>query len=195
MSVGKRPTQPGAAFRPPPEVIAADRRRYDLALGVDLAVALGLGFIFALSFVTGSPPSGRLLLAWLALLGGVGLVVAGGVLLRFRDRVGAATLLLSLVAAPACIIGFALAPFALAAAIAAVSNTAEFRVWAGPDFSAHLPWRLLTLGVLAALVPASLLTRPWGRHVLGLGLSLGAVVMIAVVLFGIVGGFTFRHMR
>jgi hypothetical protein len=175
--------------------LAADRRRYDLALGVDLAVAVGLGFIFALSFVTGSPPSGRLLLAWLGLLGGVGLVIAGGVLLRFRERVEAATLLLSLVAAPACVIGFALAPFALIAAIAAVSDRAEFRVWAGPDFAAHLPWRLLTLGVLAALIPASLLTRPLGRHVLGLGLALGAVVMIAVVLFGIVGGFSFRHMR
>lgn len=191
----RRQAQRGAAFRLSPEALAADRRRYDLALGVVIAVALGLGFLFAQSFVTGTTPSGRLLLAWVGLLGGVGLVVAGGLLLRLRGRMAAATTLLALVAAPAAVIGFAAAPFALAAAIAAASNTAEFRNWAGPEFRSHLPGWLVTLGFLAALIPASLLTRRFGRHMLGIGFSLGAVVMISVVLFGIVGGFSFRHMR
>lgn len=194
MSVGKRHVQRQAVFGLSPEALAADRRRYDLALGIDVAVAVALASLFALAVVNGPGPSGRLLLAWLGLLGGVGLVLAGGLLLHHRGRVSAATTLLALVAAPASVIGFALAPFTVAAALAAVSNTAEFRVWAGPDFSSHLPGWLLVLGLLAALIPAGLVTRLFGRHVLGIGLAIGAVAMIAVVLFGIVGGFSFRHM-
>ncbi len=190
MSAAPRPT-----FRPPPEVVAAERRRYHLALGVCLAVASGLLMMFAVSFAAGSPPGGRLLLAWLGLLGGTGLVLAGGVVLRLRGRVGAAAALLALVAAPAVVVGFAIAPFAVGAAISAATNTAEFRNWAGPEFTSHLPGWLVTLGFLGALIPASVLTRPFGRYMLGAGIVLGAVAMISVVVFGIVGGFSFRHMR
>lgn len=195
MSVGKKQAQRQAAFRSSPEAIAADRRRYDLALGIDIAVAVALVCLFALALFTGHAPSGRLLVAWLGLLGGVTVALAGGVLLQRSGRVSAGTTLLALVAAPASVIGFALAPFAVSAAIAAASNTSEFRIWAGPDFTDHLPGWLLVLGLLAALIPAGLLTRRFGRHVLGIGLAIGAVAMIAVVLFGIVGGFSFRHMR
>jgi hypothetical protein len=195
MITGRHAAGQRATLRPSAEALAGDRGRYDLALGVDLAVAVGLCFIFVLSFLTGSPPSGRLLLAWIGLLAGTAIVITGGVLLCHRDRVGMAMTLLALIAAPAIVVGFALAPFAVAAVIAAASNMSEFRLWAGPDFRSHLPAWLTTLGVLAALIPASLLTRRFGRHMLGIGLALGAIAMISVMVFGIVGGFSFRHMR
>lgn len=178
-----------------PEALAADRRRYDLALGIDLAVGLGLAVLFCLSLADDQRPTGRFLAAWLGLLAGAGIVIGGGVLLHRAGRVSGATTLLALMAAPACIIGFALGPFALAAAASALSNPAEFRVWAGQDLSRRLPGWGLTLGLLAPLIPASLLTRRVGRHMLGIGLALGAVAMLAFVLFGIVGGFGFRHLR
>jgi hypothetical protein len=183
------------ALRPPPEQLAQDRRRYDLALGIDLAIGLGLAVTFASALAVGGPPTPRFLLAWSVLLGGIWLAIAGGVWLRLRAHVAAATTLLALVAAPAAVIGLALLPFSLVATAAAVTNPGQFRDWAGATLPSHLPGWAASLGFLGALILASLLTRRFGRHMLGIGLALGAVALISLLLLGMFGEFSVRGMR
>lgn len=195
MSGLKRPGPSLGAFHPPPEVLEQNRRHYDLALGIDLAVGLGLAVTFATALQFGDTPTPRFLLAWSVLLGAVWFSIAGGVILRMRERIGAATTLLAVVAAPAAVLGLALLPFSLIAVAGALSNLGQFREWAGDALAAHLPGWAASLAFLGALVPAALLTRRFGRHVLGIGIALGAVAVISVLLFGIFGGFSFRHMR
>jgi hypothetical protein len=185
----------GLAFRPSPEQLAQDRRRYDLALGIALAVGLGLAVTFTGSLLFGSPPTPRFLLAWAVLLGGAWLVIAGGMLLRRRERFAGAAALLALVAAPAAVIGIALLPFSLIAAAGALGNLTQFRDWAGETLTEHLPAWAVSLVFLGALLPAALVTRRFGRYMLGLGLALGAVAMISTLLLGMFGGFAVRGMR
>lgn len=195
MSGGERPDASLGPFRPPPEVLAENHRRYDLALGIDLALGLGLAVTFATAILFGDTHTPRFLLAWSVLLGAVWFSIAGGVILRMRERMGAATTLLALVAAPAAVLGLALLPFSLIAVAGALSNLGQFRDWAGDALAEHLPGWAASLAFLGALVPAALLTRRFGRHVLGIGIAFGAVAVISVLLLGIFGGFSFRHMR
>jgi hypothetical protein len=171
---------------------ASDLRRFDLALGVDLAAAVALTVILSVRVLAGAPPSGRDLAAWSALLGLVWGVVAGGIALHRAARTAAATRLLTLLAGPVAVIGLALAPVAVFALSAAASSPSAFRDWVGAELPERLRSWAAILSFLLALLPASLLTRRFGRHVLGYGIALGAVAMISLVLFGIAGGFLFR---
>jgi hypothetical protein len=182
---------------PPPHAVraASDLRRFDLALGVDLATALALSFVFTLRWATDSAPKGQELAAWTAALGLVWGVIAGGVALNRRGRAHAATALLAFLAGPVAVVGLALAPVALFSLAAAASSPAEFRDWVGPDLPDRLAYWALVLSFIAALLPASPLTRRIGRHVLGQGIAVGACAMISVMLIGLAGGFLYRGAR
>jgi hypothetical protein len=190
-----KPGRPAHAYPPRDDRLAADRRRYDFALGIDLAIALSLSFILALRIALDAAPQGRDLLIWAAGLGVVWAVVACGVALHRADRTPGATAALALLAGPAAVLGIALAPVALFSVSAAASAPAEFRNWVGPDLPSRLATWAVILSFLGALVPASLLTRLIGRHLLGRGITVGAFAMISVVLIGISGGFLFRDAR
>jgi hypothetical protein len=174
---------------------ASDLRRFDLALGVDLATALALSFVLALRLATGSVPEGLERLAWAAALGLFWGVIAGGIVLHRLGRTGAATTLLAVLAGPVAVIGLALSPIALLSVAAAVSSPTEFRLWLGPEPVQRLTHWAVALSFIAALLPASLLTRRIGRHVLGQGIAVGAVAMISVLLIGLAGGFLYRGIR
>lgn len=182
----------GSIYPPRHDRAGAELRRYDLALGICLAVGVSLAFILGLHIAAGEPPQGKDALIWAALLGSVWAVIAGGFALRKFGRQAAAIGLLSLLAGPVAVLGLALAPIAIVALVSAVSAPAAFRDWVGPDLHERLRAWAITLAVIGALVPASMLTRRLGRHVLGYGVVVGALAMISVVLIGIAGGFLFR---
>ena len=190
-----RPKPQVPAYPPRDDRAAADRRRYDLALGINLAVALALSFILALRFATDGAPEGRDLMVWCAMLGLVWAVIAGGLALNRAGRTAAATALLAFLAGPVAVFGLGLAPVALLSLSAVASAPAAFRDWVGPDLPDRITTWLITLSFIAALIPASLLTRRAGRYVLGHGIVVGACAMISVVLIGIAGGFLFRGVR
>lgn len=190
-----RPKPPAAVYPPRDDRLATDRRRFDLALGIDLATAVGLSFILALRFATDAAPKGHDLTAWAAILGLVWGIIGGALALDRTGRTAAATTMLALLAGPVAVIGLALAPIALFSLSAAAAAPTAFREWIGPDLPQRLGHWAAILLFLAALVPASMVTRPLGRRVLGHGIAAGACAMISVVLIGIAGGFLFRTVR
>lgn len=194
MSASK-PARPASIHPARNDRAAADRRRFDLALGIDLAIALALSFILALRGSAGAVPEGQDLAIWAMAPGLSWAVVACGLVLHRAGRTSGATALLAALAGPAAVLGLALAPVALLSLSAAASAPVAFRDWVGADLPSRVTMWAMILAFLAALVPASLLTRPLGRYMLGRGIALGACAMMSVVLIGISGGFLFRDVR
>lgn len=183
---------PGTVYPPRGDRFGADLRRFDLALGIDLAVALSLSVILGLRIAAGDRPEGKEMAVWAAILALVWGVTAGGIALHRAGRTQAAIGLLAVLAGPVAVLGLALAPVALFSLTSAVSSPSAFREWLGPDLRERLTHWAIMLALIAALLPASLLTRPLGRHMLGYGVVLGALAMISVLLIGFAGGFLFR---
>jgi hypothetical protein len=168
------------------------RRRFDLVLGLDLALVAGLLFMLCLTVADGSLPRGRLALGWVLLLGpGIG-VVALGLLLKARGRDAAATQVLAAIGAPAALIGLAIAPVALAALVLAAQDVASFREWSGPGLRVRAEHWGAILAFLGAMGSAGLAACWTARRSLALGVLAGAATLGSVVLFGIAGGFLFR---
>jgi hypothetical protein len=182
--VGARPLG-GAALR-------RAERRFDLALGVDLALLAGLAFMLCLSVAGSSLPRGRLALGWLLLIGSSALAVGLGLWLKALGRHDAATAALVAVGAPAALAGLAIAPVALAALVLASSDTALFREWSGPGLRVRVVHWVITLAFLGAMGMGALIRWRRTRPALAKGMVIGTATLASVVLFGIFGGFLFR---
>lgn len=167
-------------------------RRFDLVLGLDLALLAGLAFMLCLSLLGGSLPSGRVALGWLLLIGCSMLAVGLGLWFKARGRHAAATNALIAVGAPAALAGLAIAPVALAALVMASGDAASFREWLGPGLRVRAEHWLTILAFLGAMGGGALIRWRTARPALALGVVIGAAALASGVLFGIAGGFLFR---
>ena len=167
-------------------------RRFDLVLGLDLALVAGLLFMLCLSIIDGSLPSGRLALGWLLLIGSLLLALALGLRLRARGRHAAATNALAAIGAPAALAGLAIAPVTLAALALASQDLSSFREWSGPGLRVRAEHWLTILAFLGAMVAGALFAWRRARPSLALGVIIGAAALASGLLFGIAGGFLFR---
>jgi hypothetical protein len=191
--VGNDPRAPSNRVRPlSGSALRRAERRFDLVLGLDLALAAGLAFMFCLSVAAGSLPSGRIALGWFLLIGSTVLALVLGLRLKARGRHAAATNALAAVGAPAALAGLAIAPVALVALALASQDLSSFRDWLGPGLRVRAEHWLTILAFLGVMVAAAVVAWHRARPSLALGVMIGAAALASGLLFGIAGGFLFR---
>ncbi|WP_291296484.1 hypothetical protein [Elioraea sp.] len=168
------------------------RRRFGRMLGIGIAVIAGLVALIVARAAEGRLTPGISLGILLAMLLVAGAIVSRGIALGRRGRVPEASMTLAFLAVPAGVTGLLLAPVALLALGAGISDPAAFRTWITPVVYGRLEHWIVVSAGLALLGVASIVVASRGDKAVATGMWLGAASLVSVIVFGVAGGFLFR---